>query len=198
MRHFRSACAIVALVLLAACAPRREPPAPAPAPPAPPPAPAPPAPPPLEWQDAPLSPGDWSYRSESAGVAQRLYGAAAGAAFLVPLRRRPRDQPGSRRRRAGSSLDHPHHVRRARACRRRVQPDGLVASLPAADPLLDQMVFSRGRFAVQAEGADAADPPRLAGAGAGDRGLPRAIKKRPGRARAKHGILAAKKMKIKT
>ena len=43
-----------------------------------------------------------------------------------------------------------------------VQPDGLVASLAASDPLLDQMVFSRGRFAVQAEGQTLLDPSRLA------------------------------------
>jgi len=150
MRHFRSACALLALGLMASCAPRREPPAPAPAPPAPPPAPALPAPPPLEWQDAPLSEGDWSYRSEGAG-SSAVYGPAAGPAFLF------RCDAGRSISlvRAGVSSGSSLTIRTTfgnRALPATVQPDGLVASLPAADPLLDQMVFSRGRFAVQAEG----------------------------------------------
>ena len=83
MRHFRSACAIIALVLIASCAPRSEPPAPAPATP-PPPAPVLPAPPPLAWQDAPLSAGDWTYRAEGAGSVA-AYGAAAKGNTLLNL-----------------------------------------------------------------------------------------------------------------
>ena len=150
MRHFRSACALVALVLITSCAPRREPPAPTPAPEPPPPAPVLPAPPPLAWQDAPLSPGDWSYRSEGAG-SLASYGAAGGPAFLF------RCDAGRSISlvRAGATSGTSLAIRTSfgsRALPATVQPAGLVASLAAADPLLDQMVFSRGRFAVQAEG----------------------------------------------
>jgi hypothetical protein len=148
MRHFRSVCAIVALVLMASCAPRREPPAPAPAPPPLPP--QPPAPPPLDWQDAPPSPGDWSYRAEGAG-SSAAFGVAAGPTFIF------RCDAGRSISlvRAGASSGSSLIIRTTfgnRALPATVQPDGLVASLAAADPLLDQMVFSRGRFAVQAEG----------------------------------------------
>ena len=60
----RSRIFAVAALAATACVPRREPPAPSPLPPAPAPPPAerPAAPPPapLDWQDAPLSPGDVS------------------------------------------------------------------------------------------------------------------------------------------
>ena len=65
---------LAALAALAACAPRIVPPAPPPPSPEPqarPPAPLPP-PPPVQWEDSPLSPGDWSYRGEGASSAEAL------------------------------------------------------------------------------------------------------------------------------
>src|SRR5688572_7111198 len=73
-RRFFAAAACV--FLIAGCAPRR--PAPAPAPPPAPPAPQPqPAPPPLPWQDAPLSPGDWTWRDEGGDASARFGSPAA-------------------------------------------------------------------------------------------------------------------------
>src|SRR6187401_2755314 len=127
MRHFRSACAIIALVLMASCAPRSEPPAPAP-----PPAPVLPAPPPLAWQDAPLSAGDWTYRAEGAGSVA-AYGAAGGSTFLF------RCDAGRSIAlvRTGASSGASLTIRTTfgnRALPATVQPNGLVASLAASDP----------------------------------------------------------------
>jgi hypothetical protein len=139
--------AIAALALLSACVPR--PSAPEPAPP-PPPAPAPPAepapPPPAEWEDAPATPGDWRLSGSSAA-----FGPAQGAQFV--LRCEDGRQVGLVRTdaRSGTALI----IRTtygARALPASVQSEGLTARLAASDPLLDSIAFSRGRFAVEAEG----------------------------------------------
>ncbi|MGZ8284559.1 MAG: hypothetical protein ACXW27_12795 [Allosphingosinicella sp.] len=139
MKSIAGVACMAGAALLSACASK---PAPAPAlePPvrqAPPPA---VAPPPAEtgagdWRDQPLTPGDWSYDS-SAGEAR--YGDFSlrcdGARRQVILSRagasgslRLRTTYGERTLRAG-------------------------AALPAADPFLDELAFSRGRFTVEAPG----------------------------------------------
>ena len=130
---------------LAACASQPEaPPAPAPAPPAPPPpAPPPPPPPPQDWRDIALTPGDWSYRTEPAGsVAQFGAGTAAFTLRCAPASRQLVVARGDAA--AGTRLT----VRTSFG--ERVLAAG--APLPAADPLLDQIAFSRGRFTVAADG----------------------------------------------
>jgi hypothetical protein len=144
-----SAVALTALAL-AGCVPASAPPLPRPAPPpasaaparAPAPVPAPaPAPPPGNWQDGPLSPGDWSHRSEG-GRSSASFGVPGAAPSLtihctadfrveIGLTGAP-----------GAAL-----VLRSSFGERRL---GAV-SIAAADPLLDQLAFSRGRILVQAE-----------------------------------------------
>jgi hypothetical protein len=141
--------AVAAALVLAACVPPAAPPAPAPAPPpqpAPPPAPTPP--PAVDWRDAPLSQGDWTYAErpgpratfavegpifvvECTTARQAIFlrfGAATGSALTVRTTFGERSLPASN--------------------------DGgmMRATLAAADPLLDEMAFSRGRFLVQADG----------------------------------------------
>ncbi|MDB5693942.1 MAG: hypothetical protein JWO81_3005, partial [Alphaproteobacteria bacterium] len=118
--------------------------APAPAPEAAMPRPAPPAPPPppQDWRDLALSPGDWTYRAEAVGSA-----AAFGADAPVFVLR----CGGSRQ----VVLDRPGAAAGTRLVVRTSFGERIVAAgapLPAADPLLDQMAFSRGRFTVAAEG----------------------------------------------
>ena len=144
------AAAAFALALLPSCAPRR--PEPAPLPPAAPPArPAPPQPPPpLAWQDAPASAGDWTWR-EASGASTALFGSASAPAFVmrcVAGRQVELVRPGA----AGATIT----IRTTGAERRlaaSVGADGLGARLAASDALLDEIVFSRGRFAVEADGA---------------------------------------------
>ena len=148
----RSIAMLAALAALAACAPRIVPPAPPPPSPEPqarPPAPLPP-PPPVQWEDSPLSPGDWSYRGEGASSAA-VFGTGTSALFTL------RCEPGRRvilvLAGAGRS---PLIVRTSygdRSLAAEPRSGELVATLPASDGLLDQIAFSRGRFAVEAEGA---------------------------------------------
>ncbi len=134
---------------LASCAPRREPPAPSPPPPPvqPRPDPTPPPPPPLDWDEAPLAAGDWSLDGNAArfgnggrpdlvvqcenGRIALVRPGAQGSLLVVRTSFGDRSLPASRR------------------------SDGLAAALAASDPLLDAIVFSRGRFAV---GVDAQAP----------------------------------------
>jgi hypothetical protein len=147
MRH-RNGFLLALLVMLASCAPR---PAPRPAPPAPapqpqprPPAPLPP-PPPAQWEDAPLSTGDWSYQGEGATSV-----ASFGSAFQL------RCEAGRRvslsLANAGGSVLIVRTSYGARSLLAEARPGALVATLPAGDALLDQIAFSRGRFAVEAPG----------------------------------------------
>ena len=150
--HNRSIALLAALAAIAACAPRIVPPAPPPPSPEPqarPPAPLPP-PPPVQWEDSPLSPGDWSYRGQGASSAA-VFGPGTSALFTL------RCEPGRRviLALAGAGRS-PLTVRTSygdRSLAAEPRSGELVATLPASDGLLDQIAFSRGRFAVEAEGA---------------------------------------------
>ena len=137
------------MLALGACVPRAAAPAPVALPavrPAPAPSPPPlvPAPPPADWSTAPLSPGDWSYRV-SAGMPTANYGP-----FGI------RCMPGHNVQVSLLGPQGPAIVVRTSYGERRLpgNPDHFqsYATLPASDPLLDQMAFSRGRFLVTSEG----------------------------------------------
>ncbi|MBD0273988.1 MAG: hypothetical protein ICV73_18930 [Acetobacteraceae bacterium] len=134
----------------ASCATRSvPPPAPAPAPAPPPVRPAPPPPPPpLAWQDAPLSPGDWSFRDGGAQSAA-TYGAQAPALIVScgADRRISLVRPGA----SGAALTL-RTTNGERALAASMTADGLAATLVASDPLLDALAFSRGRIAIEAAG----------------------------------------------
>jgi hypothetical protein len=143
--------AAAAFVLIAGCVPRQAPP-PAPTPP-PAPAPAPPplpAPAPVAWQDAEASAGDWTYRDEGGRATAAFVSTNAPSVSLMCMQSRsiliavqtpqPADSIIVRTsfgdRRLPASQDHFR----------------VSATLAAADPLLDEIAFSRGRFLVQAAG----------------------------------------------
>jgi hypothetical protein len=155
--RLRSAGALVtamAMAMAAACAPRPAPPAPAP-PPAPvqPPASEPPLPPPAaDWRDAPLAPGDWSYSGQS-GIHEATFASPGGTLFAL------RCEPGGEivLFRMGVPAGPMIIVTSfgARTLPGFGNDDQSMARLAAADPLFDQMVFSRGRFLVRfASGGD--------------------------------------------
>jgi hypothetical protein len=107
----------------------------------PPPTPAPPPPQPaVGWADMALTPGDWVYRE---GDLSAVYGAGVFTIRCDPATRRVTLSRGGA---AGGLTVRTSYGDRAVAG----APGGAV--LPASDALLDQMVFSRGRFAVEAEG----------------------------------------------
>ena len=156
----RMAFAAMACAVVAACVP---PPAPTPAPtPAPAPAPAPrpvvPTPSPVptfsSWMDAPLTPGDWTYAGGLARFGEHLIMRCDRPAGVVEIGR------------AGTSALPAQMIVRAEAMERGVaaqpsesDPGWVLARVPARDPLLDAMAFSKGRFAVELAGLPALHVP---------------------------------------
>ena len=157
--------------------PARQPHAPAPKPyylpptqPAP--APAPSAKPaPAGWRDAAQTPGAWTYAAESGGSAAR-FGVPGAAPLLVMRcdRTRPavliqRPSAGSGQGSGQGSATIPAAITTSSVSRRlgAVAAPGSSAAqnapllfeitLGAADPLLDGIAFSRGRFMVEMSGA---------------------------------------------
>lgn len=132
---------------LAACAPTPAPVA-APPPVRPAPLPAPPPPPPAarDWRDLPLSPGDWSYEP-GAGGSRAAFGGGLFALRCDGARRR---LELTRIAAAGGTMI---LTTSFGARRLPLGADGK-ADVPASDPLLDQIAFSRGRFTVEVEGLD--------------------------------------------
>ena len=155
--RMHAAFGVAALTVLAGCAV-----APAPAPEKRPPQPAPQtqvAPqvqsPPPEWQDLPITPGNWSYR-ESAQNVEALFTPASGdGAFSIRCNRQTQLVGLSR---AGVATGTSMKVRtstdvRALTVVAEPGPPALAsATLPATDPFLDSIAFSRGRFSVELAG----------------------------------------------
>ena len=144
------------IALLASCAPRPTPPQPTPEPPAPRPAPRPLPPPPppanLNWEVAALSPGGWSYQTIG-GDSAAIYGPAGAPMFAVRCERNRQISLSRAGAAAGAlTLRTTFGARSLPAAAQQGQVAALVAGLPANDPLLDQLVFSRGRFTVEAAG----------------------------------------------
>jgi hypothetical protein len=144
MKTMRMVAMVGLLVGAASCAPKR---APEPERPPvrttqlPPPAPTPPPPQPaVGWEDMALTPGDWTYRE---GDLSAVYGGGLFTVRCDPAARRVTLVRGGAV--GGLTLRTSYGDRSLAAA-----PGGAV--LPASDPLLDQIVFSRGRFAVEAEG----------------------------------------------
>ena len=109
----------------------------------PPPPPVPTAPPPgpaLGWEDMALTPGDWSWREDGPSAS---YGAGV---FTLRC-----ESSGRRIVLQRSGAAGPLILRTSFGARTLPAGVGGVV-LPATDPILDQIVFSRGRFAVEAEG----------------------------------------------
>ena len=147
----RTASAALACAALAACV---SPPAPTPAPtPTPGPAPAPsptPAPaPPFagNWMDAPATPGDWTYSGGIARFGRDLMLRCDRPAGVVEISR------------AGTAGLPVQMIVRAEMMERgfaaqptESDPARVLARVPAHDPLLDAIAFSKGRFAVEVAG----------------------------------------------
>jgi len=155
MPKVRIAGAALLAAAVAACVPRTAPPASAPVlPPAPAPAPLPSAPPlpPVNWLDAPLSPGGWHYRRDGAvALASYRSGSLTFTLRCEPTRSVTLWLTGAQA--PALAIRTTYGERRLPAAP--VHLNEMQATLPAGDPLLDQMAFSRGRILVQPEGGPA-------------------------------------------
>jgi glucose/arabinose dehydrogenase len=149
--RMRIATALAGLAALAACVSGPAPPAPpqpAPAPdPAPPPA-APP-PPPASWQDGTLTAGDWAYVESP--VVRASFGEGAPVLIIecTPDSRIRFIRPGAAGAADALAVRTTFGARNLPAS---AGADGVAATLATADPMLDEIAFSRGRFLVHVEG----------------------------------------------
>jgi hypothetical protein len=104
---------------------------------------------PFAWADAPLTPGRWAYSRGTGGRPAARFG-PAGEVFQLEC-----VAPGTiavSRNGASNALT----IRTSstqRTLDARSAGGRTVVQLPAGDPLLDAMAFSRGRFGVQSPGA---------------------------------------------
>lgn len=156
--------ALASALALAACVPAGQAPATPPAPvsrPAPEPAPA--ARPPLlqspdvdNWMDAPATPGTWRYQINAGGALAVFIGSRGQGDFMMSC-----DTRGGLVRfwRAGTSPSPRIMTIRAETATRSFQVvqakdtnPYLTTSIAGADPLLDAMALSKGRFAVEVQG----------------------------------------------
>jgi hypothetical protein len=138
---------LAAVAALAACATKPSPPPPVVEvipPPLPPP--LPPVEARTDWADQPLSPGEWRYQAPGGG-SEAWFGSAAGG-FMLSCDPERREVLLTR---IGAPSGAPLTIRTSSMSR--VVADGV--PLRASDPLLDAIVFSRGRFAVETDGRPA-------------------------------------------
>lgn len=137
--------------VLASCSDQRVVPAPRPsATPAP--LPPPPPRPVVDWQHAPVTPGDWVW-SNAGGRSQANF--AGGLLQLIC------DRPNNSvvvLRRGNAEGAVPMTIATSaltRTVSANGSANGIALSLPAPDPLLDAMAFSRGHFALEVSGLGA-------------------------------------------
>lgn len=130
--------------------------APAPRPSAPPPAPAPapaPVPAPLDWQYRPATPGNWVYRADGAGSLAAF--SAPGAGVVLTLRCDPAaGRISFLRAGAGQGAMTLRTTYGAVSWPAAAATSGTFATRAASDPTLDQIAYSRGRFAVEVQGLE--------------------------------------------
>ena len=157
MRTIPASAALASLLLLPACVSAPDAPPPrqaAPRPSPPPSASAPlPTPAPVEWQYRPATPGTWSYRAEGSGSVAAFSSPASGtllsvrcdpAAGRVSVLRTGAGQGSLTIRTSYGATSWPATPGGA----------GTLAVRAASDTVLDQIAYSRGRFAVEAQGLD--------------------------------------------
>ena len=158
-RPYAAVAALTLLALSACSAPAPEPkPAPTPAPKPAPPTPLPP-PAPKSWEDWAYTPGNWSYRRDEKGSIA-LYGQPGKEALFTArcdtaARRIYLSRPGFLE--AGKTANMVIRATQGGAqfplANTGSTPPYVAASLSPLDPALDRMAFSRGRFAIEVEGA---------------------------------------------
>lgn len=112
-----------------------------------------PPPAPVEWQYRPATPGGWTYRADQAGSAAAFASPVSGAALtlrcdtatrLISVTRAGAGQNAMILRTSYGAASWPASP----------SLSGTVATRAANDATLDQIVYSRGRFAVEVAGLE--------------------------------------------
>ena len=142
---------LLAALLVAACTPIPKPAAPPPA--APPSLPAPAAAATTEWRDMPLTAGEWRYTTGADGSTASFGAAGTTPLFALRCDRARRTVVLARPGTAAGTISVQTSYG-AQSWPGQATGDGMVAAtLAAADPALDRIAFSRGRFSVALPGA---------------------------------------------
>jgi hypothetical protein len=153
--HPISAALAPLLLLLPSCvgAPEQaQRPAAGPIPSRPAPAPA-PAPQPLDWQYRSATPGNWTYHQEGAGSTALFASPVAGS--LLTLRCDPAvGRISLLRSGVGQGAMTVRTSYGATGWPATATPSGTLATRAASDAALDQIAYSRGRFAVEVQGLE--------------------------------------------
>ncbi len=154
LRGLTAAAALTVLVASCSTPPPPPPrPAPRPQPTYTPPPPPPVTRPPADWRDAPYTPGTWRWSRNGGASSARYAEGPNGAALEFRCDRQNGVVLLIREGEARGSV--PMVVTTTSTSRpltARPLNGALVVSLPARDALLDAIIFSRGRFAVEARG----------------------------------------------
>jgi hypothetical protein len=103
------------------------------------------------WADAALTPGRWTYQRAQGQGTRALFGLPSGPLLVVACE--PGRQISITRSGGGAAAMTIRTSSTARTLAAAPTPAGLRAQVPAIDPLLDAIAFSRGRFAVETQGA---------------------------------------------
>lgn len=152
---------LIGLLVVSACVPKREPAPPTPRPqpqirPQPQPQPLPPPPPVrTDWLDMPLSPGNWSYENRGP-VTQAAFGLTGGAPSFMVRCDRGRRVVSLLRAGGGNGAMTVRTSAGARNLAVQTEagpPAYAAAALAPGNRVLDEIVFSRGRFAIEGGGA---------------------------------------------
>ena len=158
MKANRIASGLMALAVLGGCvAERKVAPVPAPSPAMrPPPRPLPVIAPPADWRDAEFTPGDWSHGTASAGSTAAF--GPVGSEPLLALRceraagRIVLTRAGAASGQVPLSVITTNGTRAFTASALEGAAPSLAVSLTPRDPILDAIVFSRGRWAIDVPG----------------------------------------------
>lgn len=152
---FPSTSLLAAALALSACSTAQPDPTPAPAPVAQAPAPA-PAAPTGDWIDWPISKGDWVYRSDARGSIALFGPPNADARFLIRCDQSQKrifvSQAGSVGSGATMTLRASSGLQAFPAQNSGGAIPYAAVSMAPGEYMLDRIVFSRGRFAVQTTG----------------------------------------------
>ncbi|WP_338467762.1 hypothetical protein RXV95_04195 [Novosphingobium sp. ZN18A2] len=156
---FRALLPLGLVIFVAGCVSSPAPPPPPPPTPKPVRTAAPPPPPPapqVDWRDAPLTAGDWSYRPDGTGSVAAYGEPGSNPLLLLRCDRARRqvmlDRAGSAPAALPMTLLTTSMVRPLDAVPLPGALPMLRATFAASDPALDAMAFSRGRIAVEVNG----------------------------------------------
>jgi len=148
---------LATLASIAGCVPPPRAEAPPPRTEAPAPAPAPrPVPIAADWRDWPYTPGTWTYRRDPRGSVASFGPQAAQPVLTLQCDTGTRQVYLSRTAVAATPMTiRTSSVTRALSVQSGNMPGTITATLPASDPLLEAMGFSRGRFVIDQQGQPA-------------------------------------------